>query len=161
MTDQGRLKFKCWNSFFIRLGTIVWTKLDGWPWSWWPDKSRIYIKLFFVCFFGIFNYHLRNSDRLAIFIMLFVLFYLFTFVDNHHKGIVVTHNDCGSVGCHLRENWLLLDILVRRPSSRVRCWPIGQSVKSSLQQSLWKSLGSPAGLNDYKFLLPILDIKRF
>jgi hypothetical protein len=65
----------------IRLGTIVWTKLDGWPWPWWPGKSRLYIKLFFVCFFGIFNYHLRNSDRLAIFMMLFVLFYLVTFVD--------------------------------------------------------------------------------
>jgi hypothetical protein len=41
-------------------------------------------------FFGIFNYHLRNSDRLAV-VMLFYL--IFKFVD---KGIVVTqHNDCG------------------------------------------------------------------
>jgi hypothetical protein len=25
---------------FIRLGTLVWAKLDGWPW--WPGKSRIF-----------------------------------------------------------------------------------------------------------------------
>ncbi len=64
------------------------------------------LNYFLFVFFGIFNYHLRNSDRLAIFIMLFVLFYLFTFVDITIKESV-THNDCGSVGCHLRENRLV------------------------------------------------------
>jgi hypothetical protein len=29
----------------IRLGTLVWAKLDGWPW--WPGKSRFYIKFYF------------------------------------------------------------------------------------------------------------------
>jgi hypothetical protein len=46
-----------------------------------PISHAFILNCFFLFFFGIFNYHLRNSDRLAIFIMLFVLFYLFTFVD--------------------------------------------------------------------------------
>jgi hypothetical protein len=119
----------------IRLGTIVWTELYGWPW--WLGKSRFYIrpKLFFFVFFlflffGIFNYHLRNSDRLAIFIMLFRVIRVILFIHicrYYHKRIVVTHNDCGSVGCHLRENRLVTGYFgsaAIKPCQMLTDWPI-------------------------------------
>jgi hypothetical protein len=89
-----------------------------------------FLFFFLFLFFGIFNYHLRNSDRLAIFIMLFRVIRVILFIHicrYYHKRIVVTHNDCGSVGCHLRENRLVTGYFgsaAIKPCQMLTHWPV-------------------------------------